>query len=79
MRTKYPEIKLRTNDADYKKEVSEWYAVLMEKMKVFLYGNGGNIIMVQVENEYGVYGACDKDYMRFLRDETCKTLSNPKF
>lgn len=59
---------------DYKKEVREWYAILMEKMKIFLYGNGGNIIMVQVENEYGVYGACDHDYMTFLRDETCKYI-----
>lgn len=28
--------------------------------------------MVQVENEYGVFEACDKTYMEWLRDETKK-------
>lgn len=42
----------------------------MTRMKPLLYGNGGNIIMVQVENEYGSFGACDKSYMEWLRDET---------
>ncbi|XP_057709410.1 beta-galactosidase-1-like protein isoform X2 [Corythoichthys intestinalis] len=33
----------------------------------WLYVNGGNIISVQVENEYGSYFACDYNYMRHLR------------
>ncbi|CAI6367734.1 unnamed protein product [Macrosiphum euphorbiae] len=40
----------------------------MQKMQPHLYGNGGNIIMVQVENEYGSYYACDSDYRLWLRD-----------
>ncbi|KAL5284162.1 GLB1L.2 family protein [Megaselia abdita] len=67
---KYPNIKLRTSDEDYKREVSVWYAKMMSKMQRFMYGNGGPIIMVQVENEYGVFHACDKDYLTWLRDET---------
>lgn len=42
----------------------------MAKMDSYLYGNGGPIIMVQVENEYGSYFACDKKYRAWLRDET---------
>ncbi|KAL7019661.1 hypothetical protein ACKWTF_011198 [Chironomus riparius] len=69
---KYPQIQLRTDDADYKLEVAKWYAVLMTRMQKFLYGNGGPIIMVQVENEYGSFYACDEKYKVWLRDETFK-------
>lgn len=44
----------------------------MSKMQRLLYGNGGPIIMVQVENEYGSFYACDHSYMAWLRDETQK-------
>lgn len=41
-------------------------------MEKFLYGNGGPIILVQVENEYGSFYACDENYKIWLRDETLK-------
>ncbi|XP_012156568.1 beta-galactosidase [Ceratitis capitata] len=68
--TKYPNIKLRTSDINYLYEVRIWYNVLFNRIKPYLYGNGGPIIMVQVENEYGSYYACDKKYRTWLRDET---------
>ncbi|XP_046804398.1 beta-galactosidase [Lucilia cuprina] len=68
--TKYPGIQLRTADINYLFEVRLWYAQLMAKMTPYLYGNGGPIIMVQVENEYGSFYACDKKYRTWLRDET---------
>lgn len=46
----------------------------MPKMEPFLYGNGGPIIMVQVENEYGSYG-CDAGYKNWIRDETEKYVN----
>jgi beta-galactosidase len=52
------------------REFSKWYAIFMPKMQPFLYGNGGNVIMVQVENEYGSYDACDREYQRFAVNET---------
>lgn len=42
----------------------------MPKMNPYLYGNGGPIIMVQVENEYGSYRACDREYGNWLKLET---------
>lgn len=39
---------------------------LLPMMKPYLYQNGGPIISVQVENEYGSYPACDYNYMRHL-------------
>ncbi|XP_077290508.1 ectoderm-expressed 3 [Arctopsyche grandis] len=68
--TRYPNIKLRTNDPDYESEVRGWYAQLMPKIQSLLYSNGGPIIMVQVENEYGSYAACDKVYMSWLAELT---------
>ncbi|KAH8377793.1 hypothetical protein KR093_007167 [Drosophila rubida] len=74
--TKYPDIKVRTNDANYIKEVGIWYAQLMPRLQHLLIGNGGKIIMVQVENEYAAYYACDHDYLNWLRDETEKYVGN---
>ncbi|XP_068428733.1 beta-galactosidase-1-like protein [Clinocottus analis] len=62
-----PNIILRSADTDYIQAVSNWLAVLLPKMKPWLYINGGNIITIQVENEYGSYFACDYNYMRHLR------------
>uniref|UniRef100_A0A8C3LBB8 Beta-galactosidase n=1 Tax=Chrysolophus pictus TaxID=9089 RepID=A0A8C3LBB8_CHRPC len=59
-------IVLRSSDSDYLTAVEKWMGVLLPKMKPHLYQNGGPIIMVQVENEYGSYFACDYDYLRFL-------------
>ncbi|NXY91160.1 BGAL galactosidase, partial [Alcedo cyanopectus] len=59
-------IVLRSSDSDYLAAVERWMSVLLPKMKPHLYENGGPIIMVQVENEYGSYFACDYDYLRSL-------------
>uniref|UniRef100_A0ACB8FUI3 Beta-galactosidase n=1 Tax=Sphaerodactylus townsendi TaxID=933632 RepID=A0ACB8FUI3_9SAUR len=61
-------IVLRSSDPDYLTAVERWMGVLLPKMKPHLYQSGGPIIMVQVENEYGSYFACDFDYLRYLHD-----------
>ncbi|XP_047671177.1 beta-galactosidase-1-like protein isoform X3 [Tachysurus fulvidraco] len=58
---------LRSADSEYMQAVGDWLAVLLTKMRPWLYQNGGNIISLQVENEYGSYFACDHNYMRSLR------------
>ncbi|XP_031636226.1 beta-galactosidase-like isoform X2 [Contarinia nasturtii] len=73
--SKYPNIKLRTSDPNYLKEVGIWYEKLMPRMQKFLYGNGGPIILVQIENEYGAFG-CDNPYSLWLRDETNKYVGD---
>ncbi|XP_006636774.2 beta-galactosidase-1-like protein [Lepisosteus oculatus] len=62
-----PNIILRSADPDYLQAVDSWLAVLLPKIKPWLYSNGGNIISVQVENEYGSYFACDYNYLRHLK------------
>ncbi|XP_061536062.1 beta-galactosidase [Phycodurus eques] len=60
------DIVLRSSDPDYIAAVDSWMSKLLPMMKRFLYQNGGPIISVQVENEYGSYFACDYNYMRHL-------------
>ncbi|CAK6958507.1 beta-galactosidase [Scomber scombrus] len=60
------DIVLRSSDPDYIAAVDTWMGKLLPMMKPYLYQNGGPIITVQVENEYGSYFACDYNYMRHL-------------
>uniref|UniRef100_A0A0N4ZVM8 Glyco_hydro_35 domain-containing protein n=1 Tax=Parastrongyloides trichosuri TaxID=131310 RepID=A0A0N4ZVM8_PARTI len=65
---------LRSSDKEYLKIVEKWWYMLMTRMLPLLYKNGGNILMIQIENEYGSYDVCDKKYLEFLRDLTWKIL-----
>ncbi|KAA0199146.1 hypothetical protein HAZT_HAZT000072, partial [Hyalella azteca] len=63
-----PDMKLRTSDPSYLSLVDNWFANhLLPKLRPLLYSEGGPIIMVQVENEYGSYG-CDYEYTAHLRE-----------
>lgn len=59
-------IALRTSDPVYMDYVSRWMFQLLPVIKSHLYSNDGPVITVQVENEYGSYYACDKQYMEQL-------------
>ena len=60
-------ISLRSTDnKDYLAIVESWMHILLPKLKPLLYANGGPIISVQVENEYGYFPACDHNYLKFL-------------
>ncbi|XP_077498367.1 beta-galactosidase-like [Amblyomma americanum] len=61
-----PNMKYRSSDPSYISRVDKWFDVLFPMVKGYLYKNGGPIIMVQVENEYGQLGVCDKAYMEHL-------------
>lgn len=63
----YPEMKLRCSDPLYMEKVNRFFDALIPRMLPHLTTNGGNILMVQVENEYGSFG-CDKTYLAALRD-----------
>ena len=59
---------LRTSHPSFLKHVEEYFDVLLPKFKKFLYQNGGPLIAMQIENEYGAYGN-DMDYLNFYRDQ----------
>lgn len=60
-----PPLKLRSSDPAYLRLVDNWWGILLPKVAPFLYNNGGPIIMVQIENEFGSYGD-DKAYLHHL-------------
>ncbi|KNA18029.1 hypothetical protein SOVF_074550 [Spinacia oleracea] len=62
---KEPALRLRSSDPVYLQLVDKWWGILLPMVAPFLYGNGGPIIMVQIENEYGSY-ADDKAYLHHL-------------
>lgn len=59
----YDKIDLRCYDEVYLSKVRRYYNELLGRIRPYLASNGGNIFMMQVENEYGSYGN-DKKYMR---------------
>ena len=57
--------KIRRNDPAFIDQVASYYDVLMEKLKAHQLTQGGNMLMMQVENEYGSFGE-EKEYLRAI-------------
>ena len=64
---KYTNIRLRTMDPTYIEKVDRYYDNLVPIFAPYLRSNGGNIIAVQIENEYGSYGN-DSKYLAHLEE-----------
>lgn len=58
---------LRTSDERYLRHVRDYYKVLMPYLAPLQITQGGPVLMMQVENEYGTFGN-DKKYIKALRD-----------
>jgi hypothetical protein len=66
---RYKDLKLRTlKDERYTKAVENYYRELAKVVRPNMAENGGPILIVQLENEYGSYPRRDHDYMVWLRD-----------
>jgi len=61
-----PDIKVRCMDPRYMEAVERYVTAVAAQVKPLLVSQGGPVIMVQVENEYGSYGN-DKQYLRRLK------------
>ena len=64
---KKKDIKLRERDPYFMERVKIFEEKVGEQLKPLTIQNGGPIIMIQVENEYGSYGT-DKPYVSEIRD-----------
>lgn len=73
-----PDIKVRCMDPRYIENVQRYVNALAAEVKPLLVTNGGPIVMVQVENEYGSYGN-DKQYLYTLKDMWVKNGINVPF
>lgn len=63
---KYKDLKLRCKNKIFFEKIDRYYGVILPKIRPLLSQNGGPIIAMSVENEYGSYGN-DKEYLEFLR------------
>lgn len=62
-----PDIKLRCMDPRYMAAAERYMAKLATVIKPYLITNGGPVLMMQVENEYGSFGN-DRNYVARLKD-----------
>ncbi|MCX4531367.1 beta-galactosidase [Streptomyces sp. NBC_00841] len=61
-----PAMRLRSHDERYLAAVDAWFDVLMPVLVPLLAQNGGPVVALQIENEYGSYGN-DTAYLEHLR------------
>jgi beta-galactosidase len=77
---KYPDTKFRAmGDSRYTEPVARYFHELAQVVKPHLLENGGNIIMVQIENEYGSYPKHDHSYIVWLKSLWTKEGINGPF
>eukprot|EP00755_Sulcionema_specki_P018290 Sspe_Gene.66532::Locus_39300_Transcript_1_2_Confidence_0.667_Length_1066::g.66532::m.66532/K12309/GLB1, ELNR1; beta-galactosidase len=74
-------VTIRTYEPNYIAEVDRFMTNLFTRVKPLLYSNGGPVVMVQVENEYGSYGdvstnPSDKQYLEHLVSLAHTVLGN---
>ncbi len=62
-----PDIELRSTDPGFMEAAGKYMTRLAEEIKPYLVTNGGPILMIQIENEYGSFDN-DKEYMARLRE-----------
>ena len=62
---RYDDIELRCCNDRYLEKVDRWFDRLIPIIAAHQVGEGGSVVMVQVENEYGSYGD-DSEYLRHL-------------
>lgn len=72
---KKKDIKLRENDPYFLERVDKFQKAVADQVADMTIANGGPIIMVQVENEYGSYGE-DKEYIANIRDMLRKNFGD---
>ncbi len=63
----YENLPLRCYDNDFLRILRRYYGELLSRVRPYLAQNGGNIFMLQIENEYGSYGD-DKRYLQAIAD-----------
>lgn len=60
-------MRVRCSYPPFLEKVKRYYHHLLPLLRDHQIDRGGNILMMQIENEYGYFGN-DQDYLRFLRD-----------
>ena len=62
------DVRLRSTEPKYTAAVRAWFARLAQEVQPLLLKNGGPIVAVQVENEYGAFGD-DRAYLESVKNQ----------
>lgn len=62
-----PDMEIRCGNPVYMEHFKRYLCRIFEEVRPLLVTNGGNVILMQIENEYGYYGD-DKQYLSDLAD-----------
>lgn len=62
---RYPEMKVRTNTPLFLEKVEQYYKALFAQIADLQITQGGPVLMMQIENEYGSFGN-EKEYLRSI-------------
>lgn len=87
---RYPEVKIRTNDPQYVAWSQRYIKQVYQQVSELQVTHGGPLLMVQMENEYGLIAHGNNDYLQTLHDIfvdvgweiplfTCDPFFAPKF
>ncbi|GGO01380.1 hypothetical protein GCM10010969_23690 [Saccharibacillus kuerlensis] len=60
-------MRLRCADPSFLAKLDAYFDELLPRLRPLLCTNGGPLVALQIENEYGSYGS-DSDYLKYLRD-----------
>lgn len=71
----YPKMNLRCHDRIFLEKVRNYYKALFEYITPRLSTNGGNLIALQIENEYGSFGD-DRKYMQAIKEITIENKAD---
>ena len=66
---KDPDIKVRSTDPKFMQPAQRWLHRLGQELAPLQLTSGGNIIAVQVENEYGSFGQDNSPYLQQIRQD----------
>lgn len=75
---RHPGIKIRCMDPVYMQAVERYISRLADELRPHLITNGGRILMIQIENEYGSYGN-DRNYLTALKEIWVKSYIDVPF
>ncbi len=60
-------IELRHYNEPFLKCVRKYFEMVFEKIRPHLYANGGGVIALQIENEFGGLGQPDEEYLKWIK------------
>jgi len=76
---KYPGVRIRTDDAQYVEWSRRYIAAVARQVSDLQVTHGGPLLMVQVENEYGIIANGNIDYMKSLAGTFRENFDVPLF